>query len=792
MRCFDWSPEYTPNDTSLLAVGYATGRTSLFKFSYGEKDTMHAGVQAITDLLPRHARACNVISFSPGSSRMLLSGLDKVRNDYSLLVYNLNSTVSSTMFNQTRDVVNEARPPIAFQSGFSEVVSSAAWFPDEGISVVSGMGLKWIRIFDLRKDTSSTSSTVIATKSVYGLAIDPFNPIFFASYYDNVVSIWDKRKTAEPVLSLDCAFRYGVNDLSWCPAKPGLLCAIGREAASIQLFNVRYGIQQSNEIGVNENGIRNENDAHDHNTPILWQSKNVDVPFNTVVACDWAPTSISSNKFSVLVCSSKDNLGFIEFNISLSLSYGFMDDLSVARDGDVASFEPPDTICPVIYNRALKGYLFDPEKNQDIVKDELDLAMFWEYMRYLSPCVDEGRCKFDNVDYALLGIDGIVTGLRNSKVKSKRILCGPSGLLSFYQHSFRQIGLRTLGILLEDIPSSMLCSDERGSLEALISRYIQLDQHETAAGFAFFFEGNIQKAVQILLESKSDNLKLAGVAIAGYNGMESNPSLLNVLKDLTGAIDNPFIVAIFTLLLTRNWSTVVQTKGLSLRETTAIALRFFDDDLLEDFVSVATEDLVQTGIIQGLLMTGFTERGLRLLSEYVDRTADVQTAALLPTKFFKSDYICDAWVQEYREILDRLQLYEARAKYDIERNSGFRDNKFGLYCPPPVLIRCNFCGHSVSLSFSKRSTLKPGSGSSSGCPQCRKPLPRCSLCLGSMGTLPDSSNSSEITAEASPFDRWFTWCQQCRHGGHASHLTQWFEKNKSCPVVGCSCTCLIN
>lgn len=41
-----------------------------------------------------------------------------------------------------------------------------------------------------------------------------------------------------------------------------------------------------------------------------------------------------------------------------------------------------------------------------------------------------------------------------------------------------------------------------------------------------------------------------------------------------------------------------------------------------------------------------------------------------------------------------------------------------------------------------------------------------------------------------PFDKWFTWCQTCRHGGHASHMMQWFSKHKECPVVECTCRCM--
>ena len=39
------------------------------------------------------------------------------------------------------------------------------------------------------------------------------------------------------------------------------------------------------------------------------------------------------------------------------------------------------------------------------------------------------------------------------------------------------------------------------------------------------------------------------------------------------------------------------------------------------------------------------------------------------------------------------------------------------------------------------------------------------------------------------FPEWFTWCQTCRHGGHAHHLSDWFETQDECGVAGCSCRC---
>ncbi|CAL4245935.1 unnamed protein product [Meganyctiphanes norvegica] len=100
------------------------------------------------------------------------------------------------------------------------------------------------------------------------------------------------------------------------------------------------------------------------------------------------------------------------------------------------------------------------------------------------------------------------------------------------------------------------------------------------------------------------------------------------------------------------------------------------------------------------------------------------------------------------------------------------------------------------------------------CPNCRKPLPRCSLCLVHMGTPSGWSSTamnkgaaeegsgadmSTPTGDSAPsvgsrklsdFSTWFTWCQMCRHGGHANHMMDWFKEHAECPVTSCSCKCM--
>ncbi|KAI3634998.1 hypothetical protein MIR68_006564 [Amoeboaphelidium protococcarum] len=89
-------------------------------------------------------------------------------------------------------------------------------------------------------------------------------------------------------------------------------------------------------------------------------------------------------------------------------------------------------------------------------------------------------------------------------------------------------------------------------------------------------------------------------------------------------------------------------------------------------------------------------------------------------------------------------------------------------------------------NISGHPNLKPNA-----CPNCRKSLPKCSICLLPMGLPLDTVLSAEDGVSDDPVRYWFSWCPKCRHGGHAVHLSQWFKQHSVCPVGDCQCQCFI-
>lgn len=108
------------------------------------------------------------------------------------------------------------------------------------------------------------------------------------------------------------------------------------------------------------------------------------------------------------------------------------------------------------------------------------------------------------------------------------------------------------------------------------------------------------------------------------------------------------------------------------------------------------------------MLTGLTPAGFGILQSYVDRTGDVQTAAILaahavPAKF--TDLRATRWLEAYRDLLDSLKLHHHRVALDIAR--GARAG--AAFVPRQALIRCNFCGKSVGgpSSLARTGRVRP-------------------------------------------------------------------------------------
>lgn len=166
---FDWSR----TDDSLVALGLSSGEASLVKIEPGRPQT-----EPLRNFSIKTQRKCNTITFS--ADNLLAVGLDRVRHDHCLTVYDINAKEP-----QSKLCVSEA-------------VTSVRFFPHQRHELLAAVNRMTIRLYDLRESASSTAGigTFGNTKLVNNIAIDPLDENYFASggsSGDPSVTIWDKR-----------------------------------------------------------------------------------------------------------------------------------------------------------------------------------------------------------------------------------------------------------------------------------------------------------------------------------------------------------------------------------------------------------------------------------------------------------------------------------------------------------------------------------------------------------------------------------------------------------------------
>jgi len=370
----------------------------------------------------------------------------------------------------------------------------------------------------------------------------------------------------------------------------------------------------------------------------------------------------------------------------------------------------------------------------------------------------------------------------------------------------------------------------------------------------------------------AETLELVALCIAGYRGedLESPSSKIwrkacaNLMErnDLSGGITSAgriaYIQGVLRFLMAictdNGHQEILGYESLSLCDRVAFACRFLSRNELKPFLEKCILDCQKTGNVEGVTITGIETEGVKILQSYVDRYADVQTAALItsrvifPASWTLERRISAEWLEAYRSLLNSWQMWQSRAMFDVDRADLLRkvkalqtdvaaasggkavakiggrrmsqgrrpgarqtDPDIQASVPAQLDARCNYCSSPLGLrqkdSHANQwlSKMKPVL---SCCPQCRKPLPRCAICMLSLGSL---NPYLELTKERSrptrgsgatvpstdgksslanlPFAEWFTWCMRCKHGGHAHHLVGWFASHEVCPVSGCDCRC---
>lgn len=146
---YDWSPVVPGHDLpGLLAVGSKGGDVHLLRIDDDSSDSISLPLKV--------PRSCHAVAFN--TTGLLAVGLDRVRNDHCLHIWDINQRLSGwdPAKKGLQNLALSADPYMRLEP--SVPISSTRWFEDQPMTLVAGVKNQSLRIHDLRGLYCSVSS----------------------------------------------------------------------------------------------------------------------------------------------------------------------------------------------------------------------------------------------------------------------------------------------------------------------------------------------------------------------------------------------------------------------------------------------------------------------------------------------------------------------------------------------------------------------------------------------------------------------------------------------------------
>lgn len=230
-------------------------------------------------------------------------------------------------------------------------------------------------------------------------------------------------------------------------------------------------------------------------------------------------------------------------------------------------------------------------------------------------------------------------------------------------------------------------------------------------------------------------------------------------------------------------------------------------------------------LIKQVVLFGARKESQVILQNYIDKTNDLQSAAVLSVylKLFLQQGrlgVRNSMTACYSRLIKQYELLL------VNRDAGVSKNHFDQHC---ILLQvqrkkktmnktfafgCLNCGNSQCLlSVVKRIAndnkqhqvrmkgnnyfSKDARSKIMYCLDCMHMLPRCAVCLrpievynGYAQEIKKSMAGQKSKNGGEKMSQALVWCPKCFHGGHLGHMLKWMEGNeRRCPVYNCKCRC---
>ncbi|KAF2261695.1 hypothetical protein CC78DRAFT_619151 [Lojkania enalia] len=900
---FDWSKQ----DEDIVGVGSTSGEAILVRVDADHPQSGHLHAFPI-----KHQRKCNSIAFS--AKNFLATGLDRVRNDVCLNIYDLNvSNLSSN---------SEPYKKLAS----SEAISSIKFFSSQPDTLVAGVSRQCIRIYDLR-DSGTSGVAQYPTRQVHNIAIDPLDENYFVSAGstgDPTVTVWDQRfvkqrSSSDPASSgavlefrpiVDNSQSATIWSLRYCGTKRstfGVLANTGElKIVELAQHSHKAELHQSQISGPSaQSWISSHYTKVSHNLTYPWyDEQHRQEEHSRVVAYDFMtagnpltgqcalmlypdrhvevmkapPTAprinvtpqeeIFRNKSIIVKPSS--SLGTIAEDLiklqnkSLSEKHhispdpkdslsGRLDKLTIDHPHrniplqsaietssqmheDLLTLAYPEVKIPLPdylktlqtqKRRCQEGYSLDCRRNKEIVSNDPWLVEAWNMVERMdSHAFDDGMVG-GGLDLKYLGVAAIWANkltmydqrlidpdAKTSEgifVEAVQEICQnkefpPFSSIQTHYPENRQLCLSLCGWNLSKIGLRERCST-----------LIDKGQYYKAIVLAVF-QGSKDVALDLLKETiqqkRVQNIGLGAIIACDY-ASEDQRSMCAWMADTT---EDPYLKGLLAYFISGDWYSVVEMTQLSLTDRVGIALKYLSDEKLTHFLQLTAAETIAYGNIEGLLLTGLTDRAMDLFERYIAKFGDIQSAVLILSRacpLYIQDTRWPLWKDIYLNQMQTWRTFLERTRYIKEHNllavtrEGRSTNKPSS---PSLAIRCPNCQQNLALRKDPKTSrqyltpvttpkhsgprLRTGplrgmvSSPNLACPNCNAQMPRCGLCMMWLGSTDPSKPGAAQTLKEEDFEaRLMVFCMTCTHGFHGHHARDWFARHAMCPVPDCQCMC---
>ncbi|KAL8902756.1 MAG: hypothetical protein Q9207_004409 [Kuettlingeria erythrocarpa] len=489
--------------------------------------------------------------------------------------------------------------------------------------------------------------------------------------------------------------------------------------------------------------------------------------------------------------------------------------------------------------RCAQGYLFDCQKNMDVVAEDPWLQDMWAWIDRAKRLATEGNFVVRGIDLSYLGVYNIWNVDLGSE-QSVRIsgMSDNPDILYAVEAICRSLELPELHSIESSLPAHRrLCLHICGfafsteELNATTEALIVQGRHTKAAAIALA-HGDSKQALASLKSGSTSTHRELSLALAGFLAGTIDETWTSTIASIATSLPStdPYALAILAYVRSGSWPSILSEVYLPLYYRIGIALLYLPDPDLTTYITTLTSECTHHGDIEGIPLTGLSSQAVPLLQAYILKYHDLQSAILAIShtspRYFTSSLV-DLWRAEYRSLLNTHRLFIPRVRFDVgatklSASTAPTDSNNAaipaLASPArQVSLKCNNCEQALDRNPSHISTSVPpvpssttntGGGASifgdhkSGtvCPKCGKHMPRCVICMLWLG-MPDPHTKGGAQANAQAMQRgeemtgrelmkdMVSVCRGCWHMMHVGHVEEWFAANEECPVPGCECRC---